>query len=80
MKVTVLAFGFTKDIIGQRFSTIELKEGSMVGDFRTSLLKQYPALSKMAVIRVAINSEYAEDDTPLNENDEVALIPPVSGG
>ncbi len=80
MKLSVLAFGFTKDIIGKRFSEMELPEGSNIADFRSSLFNRYPELKKMASIRLALNSEYADETVLLKENDEVALIPPVSGG
>ncbi|RYF62770.1 MAG: MoaD/ThiS family protein, partial [Cytophagaceae bacterium] len=39
-----------------------------------------PALTGVKSILVAVNSEYAEPDTLLNPSDEIALIPPVSGG
>jgi len=42
--------------------------------------KTYPEFSKLSSLAVAVNSEYAQDDVPLNRNDEIAIIPPVSGG
>lgn len=80
MKLTLLAFGIAKDITGQRFSEIELPEHSTVTDLRKILAGQYPVLNDLAALRFAINSEYAQEEDTLKEGDEVALIPPVSGG
>ncbi len=80
MKISILSFGIAKDIVGQRFLDWELPEGAAVADLRASLTAQFPALSKLTSVRLAVNSEYAEEGVFLSENDEVALIPPVSGG
>ncbi len=81
MRVRVLFFGILKDLVGRSSDTPELPEGSTVND----LLKHYEAripklkdsLSSMAV---AVNQEYAAGATQLKSDDEVALLPPVSGG
>lgn len=51
-----------------------------VADLKQVLKKRYPELSRLSSLAVAVNSEYAEDDVQLKSNDEVAIIPPVSGG
>ena len=80
MKLTLLSFGIAKDITGQRFREWELPAGAKVADLRTQLARQYPVLNKLSALRIAVNNEYAAEDMTLNEGDEVALIPPVSGG
>jgi len=40
----------------------------------------YPEFSKLSSLAVAVNGEYASNDVPLLNNDEIAIIPPVSGG
>lgn len=80
MKLTLLAFGIAKDITGSRFSEIELPEGNTVSDLRKMLASRYPVLKELAALRFAVNSEYAQESAILKEGDEVALIPPVSGG
>lgn len=80
MKISILSFGIAKDIVGQRFLDWELPEGAAVADLRASLTARFPELSKLTSVRLAVNSEYAEEGDFLSENDEVALIPPVSGG
>lgn len=80
MKLTLLAFGIAKDITGSRFLEIELPAQSSVSDLRKLLAEKYPSLNELASLRFAVNSEYAADSDTLKDGDEVALIPPVSGG
>jgi molybdopterin synthase sulfur carrier subunit len=80
LKITILSFGITKDILGSRFSEWELERGSTVSNLQDRLRQQFPALHDLAAIRIAVNGEYAAADLQLADNDEVALIPPVSGG
>ncbi len=79
MKVNVLAFGIAKEIFGASSITVELAESS-VADLKTSLEKSFPKLKALASYLVAVNNEYAGDDLLLDIRDEVAIIPPVSGG
>ncbi|MGB7189943.1 MAG: molybdenum cofactor biosynthesis protein MoaE [Acidobacteriaceae bacterium] len=74
MRIRILAFGVLKDFIPES-STVELPDGTRVCD----LLARY----EQRVFRsaaVAVNQEYASMDHVLHEGDEVALLPPVSGG
>ena len=80
MKISVLAFGIAKDITGQRFLDWELGENAKLADLRAELEAKVPALLELAALRLAVNSEYANGDAVLKENDEVAIIPPVAGG
>ncbi len=80
MKIKILAFGIAKDITGSRFLDFELAERANVGELRTALAKRFPALLDLSALQLAVNCEYAHNDVLLNENDEVALIPPVAGG
>jgi molybdopterin converting factor subunit 1 len=79
MDVKVLAFGIAKDIFGE--SSIDLHlDGNTTADLRTTLEKRYPRLKQLRFYMVAVNNEYALDEGILTETDEIALIPPVSGG
>ncbi|MFZ2897151.1 MAG: molybdopterin converting factor subunit 1 [Saprospiraceae bacterium] len=80
MKLNVLAFGITKDILGGAELKIELPDGATVSDLKQELVRRYPAFGRLRALAIAVNSEYAEGDQVLHERDEVALIPPVSGG
>jgi molybdopterin synthase sulfur carrier subunit len=79
MKVNVLAFGIAKDIFGA--SSIEANlHGNTTADLKESLEKSFPRLKQLKSYLIAVNNEYAEDDLMLTETDEIAIIPPVSGG
>jgi len=80
MEINILLFGISKDIIGGSTYATSLTENATVGDLREKLLKNYPDLEKLKSIMVAVNNEYSNDDVVLKSTDEVALIPPVSGG
>ncbi len=78
----VLFFGIAKDIVGasQKVFSVNEHGPNSVGELKQQLVQQYPELVKLSSLAVAVNSEYAKDDVPLKDNDEVAIIPPVSGG
>ena len=79
MNVNVLAFGIAKDIFGKSSINIEI-DGETTGGLKQTLERQYPRLKQLASYMVAVNNEYASDDAILTEHDEIAIIPPVSGG
>lgn len=79
MILKIKTFGITRDILGDRQVEIVLN-GNSVGDLRNQLNTTYPDLKKLNSLFIAINLEYAADEHVLTEKDEVALIPPVSGG
>ncbi len=78
-KFIVKAFGVTKDIVGSRETIVEF-EGSTVGSLRKALKNRYPPLMEINSLMIAVNNAYAEDEVLIGESDEIALIPPVSGG
>ena len=80
MKIAITAFGIAKDILGQKQIELDCSEGSRVGDVRSRLIQRFPDFEKLASLKFAVNTEYVADDYQLAANDEVVLIPPVSGG
>ena len=80
MKINILAFGIAKDIMGKREIAFQLPEAATVAQLKDDLLRSYPAFEDLRSLAVAINSTYAEDDLIIQSTDEIALIPPVSGG
>jgi molybdopterin synthase catalytic subunit len=81
MRVRVLFFGVLKDLAGKSADEIELREGSRVSDILQHYRTQAPELGKLfSSIAFAVNQQYAGPDTILKASDEVALLPPVSGG
>lgn len=80
MKITVLGFGIAKDIFGSSEIHLEVNEGLNVSDLRSVLEEEYPQLNKLKSYMLAIDEEYAEVSQIINSGNEIAVIPPVSGG
>ena len=80
IKFKVLLFGITRDLAGKSQLDIELEEGSNVSALLEKLGDDFTQLSELKSLMIAVNNEYAKPDHILKENDEIALIPPVSGG
>ena len=80
MKLKVLFFGISKDLIGATNVAILVRINTTVLQFKGQLQEQYPQLSQINSYAIAVNESYALEETVLNENDVVAIIPPVSGG
>ena len=75
----VRAFGVTRDVLQAKESEIAV-DGNTVADLRRKLLAEYPRLAGLRSLYIAVNNEYADEEKVLQEGDEIALIPPVSGG
>jgi MoaE-MoaD fusion protein len=81
MRVRVLFFGMLKDLAGSSSDSLELPEGAAVRDVLEHYKKSIPGFGKsLSSLAVAVNQQYAEVETKLKPDDEVALLPPVSGG
>jgi sulfur-carrier protein len=79
VKHTIKTFGIAREIMGGRQVVVETTGGT-VGDLREELIRSYPQLRDLRSLFIAVNLRYAGDGVELAENDEIALIPPVSGG
>jgi molybdopterin converting factor subunit 1 len=79
MRVHVLYFGVLRDRLDGREAWLELREGATVGDV-LNVYRERLADFAWDSIAVAVNQEYAKTDVVLKDGDEVALLPPVSGG
>jgi molybdopterin converting factor subunit 1 len=80
MKCTIKAFGIAREIIGQRELTLDLPTSATIKDVKAHLGQHYPRLEALNSLFIAINLEYAAEEQVIQENDEIALIPPVAGG
>jgi len=81
MRIRVLFFGMLKDLAGSSSDSLELPEGALVRDVLEHYGKRIPEFAKsLSSLAVAVNQRYAEAETKLKSDDEVALLPPVSGG
>ena len=79
--IRVLFFGAAADRAGTRKTEIPINGGATLGDLWTILEDRHPGLSPMRdTLAFAVNGEYARGDTPVSPGDEVAVLPPVSGG
>jgi molybdopterin converting factor subunit 1 len=76
----ILAFGIVKDIFLTTSIDLIVDEDITVGALKQKLEGRYPQLRGISSYMVAVNDEYASDDSIIKNNDEVAIIPPVSGG
>ena len=78
--MNVLTFGIAKEIVENSRINIECGKAATVGDLKALLEEKYLALKKPGSYIIAVNNEYASDEITINSGDEVAIIPPVSGG
>jgi molybdopterin synthase sulfur carrier subunit len=80
--ITIKLFAILKDRIGRDEVKIKAANGT-VADLLQQVSREYPALSDMLApgrIVVSVNHEFVKQDAPVRDGDEVALMPPFSGG
>lgn len=81
MKTRVRLFAILREKAGTGELALELPDGSTVAHAIEEIAQRFPALREgVSNIMVAVNTEYVHESQPLHDGDEVALIPPVSGG
>ncbi len=81
MRVSVLFFGMLKDVTGIATDQIDLPEPASLSTVWDHYSRQFPAMAAMRNhVRLALNHEFAKPDTAVAPGDEVAFLPPVSGG
>ena len=81
MHVTIRLFARLREVIGASDLTRTIPDGSTAGDAWQGLVAEFPSLADHTrSISVAVNEEYAKPATTLRDGDEVAFLPPVSGG
>ncbi len=74
-------FGSVKDEAGKEVYELDIPEGAMVMDLERSLRRELPQLwTGRSQLFFAVNQKYADQNEKLNESDEIALFPMVSGG
>lgn len=80
MFISILSFGVAKDIVGQQNMRFEFEGELTVGTLRERLFDNFPDLKRLKKLAIALNDEYVSEEVIIKENDEIILIPPVSGG
>ncbi len=77
--VTVKLFGIAKEIVGGSTLTLDSPVAN-VEELLHYLRERYPEFAKLTSLLIAVNDEYARPATVIHDTDEIAVIPPVSGG
>jgi molybdopterin converting factor small subunit len=81
IRVTALLFGGLKEVAGSVEESVELAAGSSIEDLFAQFVSRSPELARYRASLVASrNQEFAAWNTPLDSGDEIAFLPPVSGG
>jgi molybdopterin synthase catalytic subunit len=81
MRIRVRLFARQRELAGTREIALDLPAGATIADAWNALAAQVPAVaSGRPFVRFARNGDYAAATTPLEEDDEIACIPPISGG
>lgn len=81
MSVTVRLFAIFRERLGQPTLHLETTPGETVGSLWEQVVAERPDLQALrAVTRFAVNGDYATDETAVRAGDEVAFLPPMSGG
>jgi len=81
MQIRVMLFAILKDAAGAGEVVVDVPDDAIAGDIRGPLIERHPTLATyLPRVAFAINQTYASIQTKLKPGDEVALIPPVSGG
>lgn len=79
--MTIQLFGIAKEMLGDK--TLTLTDEANINNVNTLkeyLSKQFPQLQTLQSWAIAVDNEYADDDTIIDNGSEIALLPPVSGG
>lgn len=81
MKLSVFLFAALREGAGRDSIVVELPQAGTVADLRQRIAEALPTLaSLLSRSALAVNHQYADETQILNERDEIAVIPPVSGG
>jgi molybdopterin synthase catalytic subunit/molybdopterin converting factor small subunit len=81
MQVRVLYLGMLRDLAGRDSEVVQLSDGARLADLSSELWRRIPRLQEFRnAIALSVNCEYSDGAALLHDNDEVALLPPVSGG
>ncbi len=81
VQVTVKLFALARELARRNTVAVRVPDRATAGDVRRGLAESCPALAGLVgQMLIAVDSEYADDSTPVTGQSEVACIPPVSGG
>lgn len=80
MEINILAFGIAREILGTQQVAVEVPDGLTAVGLKQHLVDVYPQFGRLKSFAIAVNGAYAQDGVVLAATDEIAIIPPVSGG
>jgi len=81
MKLEIKLFATLRDLVGSRTASLHLDEPATVNSLLAAMAEQYPAIATtLPIALVSVNKQFAEAETAVSAQDEVAIFPPVSGG
>lgn len=82
MTINVIMFGIAQEIFGESPVEVEFSDRNRftVANLKSLMEADKPALKELGSYMIAVNNEYVDDDFFIKVKDEVAVIPPVSGG
>ncbi len=76
----ILLFGIAKDLLKSDKISYTVEQKMSAGDLLTDLKNSYPVLGDLPSLRIAVDHHFPKPEFLVEENMEIALIPPVSGG
>jgi len=80
-KVLVKFFASARDSVGKKNLEMEIKKNCKVGDVMENLFEEYPGLQEMEDhLLISVNKDRTGKDEILKDGDEIAVMPPVTGG
>ncbi len=80
MIIKVLYFGIYRDMTKKEYEKVELDDGTDTDALLKFLITKYPSLEKYPGMIISVNYKYCDKTCRLSDNDEVAIMSPVSGG
>jgi molybdopterin converting factor subunit 1 len=81
MTLTIQLFAKAKELVGSPTVLVDLSARPTVRDLRERLCAKHPEIAAvLAISAIAVNHEFADDMVAVTSRDEIAIIPPVSGG
>lgn len=81
MKITVRFFALFRELAGMDSMDLEVEPGLTLGDLKPVVTQRFPRLAASFMsAATAVNGNYSSDGVPLKPGDEVAFLPPLSGG
>lgn len=78
--INVLYFARVAELTGKRHEPLPLEGATTVAQWLPLLVARYPALTQAQALKVAVNKKHAQEDTPIRDQDEIAVFEPVTGG